>query len=124
MARAKSSLPVPLSPRIRTGISLWATWRAVLNDLLHRLAGADDAFEAGSIARDFRLSCSCKHLILLLQRGLGGGTIDLGPEILQIERLFDEIERAEVHCLLVRPDRTVGCHKDDRRGRLLLFRPQ
>ena len=29
MARAKSSLPVPDSPVMRTGISLVATWRAI-----------------------------------------------------------------------------------------------
>ena len=43
MARAISSLPVPVSPTIRTQAREGATWRVVRNDLAHGRALAEDA---------------------------------------------------------------------------------
>jgi hypothetical protein len=81
---------------------------------LHRGALADHALEpAGEV--DLLL----EHLVLPLQRRPLGGAVDLGAEVLEVERLLDEAVRALVHRLDGRRDVAVRRDEDDRRRRRL-----
>ena len=51
MARAISSLPVPVSPTIRTQAREGATWWVTRHDLAHRRARADHAGQAEFVPR-------------------------------------------------------------------------
>ena len=89
MARATSSLPVPLSPVISTGTSVGATRAMLLNKLLHRRRASDQRFECAggadssspSAARLPSLECPLDH----------------GPGLVQVERLDEVLEGAPLH---------------------------
>ena len=117
IARATSSLPVPLSPVISTGMSLAATCRAVCTTLPHGRGAADDALEPAGLV-DLLL----KHLVLPLQRGLLRRAVDLRAEVVEVQRLLDEAVRALVHRLHGRRHVAVRRDEDDWRRRVELAR--
>ena len=108
MARATSSLPVPLSPVISAVASRGGELADELENLLHRLAAADDA---QFVILRFQQRLVGDHL-LHVARGLervGDDLLELG----HVERLEQVIVGPELHRLDGGLRGAVGGHQDD-----------
>ena len=88
-ARASSSLPVPLSPRISTDTSVGATFSIMRQTLQHRIVGGDQALERRV---ELRLA---QRAVLLLQRVHVERAADDQAQHVGVDRLLIEVVGAE-----------------------------
>ena len=113
MARATSSLPVPLSPRISTVASVLAT--CSINSRTFRMGGL---WPTISLIAGHFVDGSPQLQVLLVQSPLGQGLGHHVAELLRIDRLGDVIRRAQFQGPDRRIDGGIGRdHDHDRRGR-------
>ena len=116
MARATSSLPVPLSPWIRMVTSVSATWR--IRAKTSRMAGAL-ADHLGELAG--RRQPLAEPAVLLAQAVVLEGVADLEPQHAQVDRLGEVVVGAQPHRLDGRLDRAVGGDDEDQGLRPLVL---
>ena len=120
MAPAISSLPVPVSPRIRTVVLLLATFFTMARTRLQRAAGAHDSVEVVDV-----LLRVPEILDLVAQAPVLDGLFDLELHLLDFEGLLHVVEGADLHGLDRGMDGAERRHQDDRRRRVKrLCRPQ
>ena len=120
MARARTSLPVPLSPVMSTVVLWRATRLATLEQVAHRLALADHQVldRAGAQARAQRLHLAAQPLPLL-------GLPDGHGHFVGAERLVEVVVRALAHGGERGVLGAVGAHHDEeRRAALGAVAPQ
>ena len=94
IARASTSLPVPLSPRIRTVEARLRRGARELQRLLHRRARAGDVVELEPLAE--RLA---QHRVLAHHLLLRHDLLHQQAQLLRVERLDDVVVGAELHRL-------------------------
>ena len=116
-ARAKSSLPVPLSPSSSTVVSVAAA----------RCSATDTCFSFGVVADDLRRAAPLRQLlaqdqVLGRQPPLRERALHHQQQMIGIDRLGEEVERAFLH----RRDRVLDAaergHHDDRQLRIDVLR--
>ncbi len=87
-----------------------------LNHTTHRLAGPDDSLKP--VAVELLLQLMLELLVLPLEGGVLGSSIDLGTKIVQVKGLLDEIEGPQLHRLLVGFHRPMRRNENDRGRRV------
>ena len=117
MAPAMSSLPVPVSPRMRTVVLLLATFLTMPSTAPQRAARADDAVELVDV-----LLRVAQVLDLVLEAAELDRLLDLELHLLDLEGLLHVVERADLHRLDGRVHRPERRHEDDRRRRVQRLR--
>ena len=105
MARATSSLPVPVSPVMSTVLLVSATQLGALDDLLHRAAAADDA-----VVIELLVALAEQVAVLGAQPLVIERAPDDDQQLVDLERLLQVVERAELHRLDRALDRGVRRH--------------
>ena len=94
IALATSSLPVPVSPWISTVASVGAIRCSRVDDVVHLRAVADDALEAEPLVQPaVQLGVRPPQVLA------AGRVLDHRPQLLQIERLEQIVERPPLHRL-------------------------
>ena len=111
-ARATSSLPVPLSPRIRMVLSVSATRSIILKTscILGRIA--DELVELVFLLELFAEVDVFRNGVVV-----GQGALDAQAQIIHLERLLQVVERPFLHGVHRRLDGRVGGDEDDGGGR-------
>ena len=110
MARATSSLPVPLSPRISAVLALLRATRASWSFRWAMAGGLPMISTSGALA-----SRPCMRLTFWRSRR-SRGAADGGRQILDVERLLQVVERAEAQRRHSRLDCPMRRHQDDRQS--------
>ena len=111
-ACAISSLPVPLSPVISTVVRSGATVSDGLEGGLHARRAADRCCRGGSAVRPRMRSASTSRTRAAFSRRL----VEHEPQLLDVERLGQVVERAELHGADRRLHGLRGGQHDDRAG--------
>ena len=112
MALAMSSLPVPLSPWMRTVERLGATCAIEVEDAQHDFAFADDVGEVVAL-----LEGALELEIFFFGLVAGDGGADVGEQFFVVPRLLDEVFRAGADGFDDVVDGAVGGDHDDRQSR-------
>ena len=110
MARATSSLPVPVSPVISTVLLVCATSSARLDHVLHPAAAADDA-----VVVELLVALAEQVAVLRAQALVLDGAVDDDQQLVDLERLLQVVERAQLHRRDRALDRGVRGHHQDLR---------
>ena len=110
MARATSSLPVPVSPVISTVLFVSATQLGALDDVLHGAAAADDAVVIELLVALAEQVAVFGAQPLMLERAA-----DDDQQLVDLERLLQVVEGAELHRFDGALDRGVRGHHQDLR---------
>ena len=108
MALAMSSLPVPLSPWMRTVERLGATWATSVEEAQHGVALADDVLEVVAL-----LERALELDDLFFGAVAGDGGADVGEQLLVVPGLLDEVLGAGADGVHHVADRAVGGDHDD-----------
>ena len=110
IARATSSLPVPVSPVISTVLFVSATQLGASDHVLHRAAAPDDAVVVELLVALVEQVAVLRAQPLVLERAPHDD-----QQLVDLERLLQVVERAELHRLDGALDRRVRRHHQDLR---------